>query len=138
MSDHITRAASMIERAQYGITTPMMSRNIADDLDAAGLLAKYPRLEVEGEWLIEVVDYHTCGAGPGSGAGHEPGCGTIPVGRLATPAHDAAVAAKALREAADEVYGDARFAGQYWHTLSAASWLRERAGHIEREGETDE
>lgn len=55
-------------------------------------------------------------------------------GLLVTPAHDAAVAAKALREAADEVYGDARFAGQYWHTLSAASWLRERAGHIEREG----
>ena len=63
--------------------------------------AEYPHLEVEGDWLIEVVNYHTCGAGPGSGAGHEPGCGTIPVGRLATPAHDAAVAAKALREAAD-------------------------------------
>lgn len=88
--------------------------------------------EIEGDWLIEVVNYHTCGAGPGSGADHEPGCGTIPVGRLATPEHDAAVAARALREAAaawaadpdsvdDETPADAR------------NWLRERADQIDTE-----
>jgi hypothetical protein len=34
-------------------------------------------------WLVEVVDEHTCGAGPGSYGGlHEPGCGTIPVARV--------------------------------------------------------
>lgn len=73
-------------------------RHLLVTLDAAGLLTKYPRLEVEGDWLIEVVDYHTCGAGPGSGAGHEPGCGSMPVGRLATPENDAEVAAKAWDE----------------------------------------
>ena len=59
-------------------------------------------------------------------------------GLLVTPEHDAAVAAKALREAAEEVYGDDRAAGPYSHPLSAASWLRERADRIEREaGESD-
>lgn len=53
-------------------------------------------------------------------------------------AHEAEVAAKALREAAEEVYGDDRAAGPYSHPLSAASWLRERADLIEREaGESD-
>lgn len=38
------------------------------------------RLErLDGTWLVEDVQEHTCGAGPGSGAGHEPGCGTIPL-----------------------------------------------------------
>ena len=55
-----------------------------------------------------------------------------PAGLLATPERDAAVAAKTLREAADEVYGDERAAGQHWHPLSAASWLRDRADRIER------
>jgi hypothetical protein len=59
-------------------------------------------------------------------------------GLLVSPEHDAAVAAKALREAAEEVYGDDRAAGPYSHPLSAASWLRERADRIEREaGESD-
>ena len=59
-------------------------------------------------------------------------------GLLVTPERDAAVAAKALREAAEEVYGDDRAAGPYSHPLSAASWLRERADRIEREaGESD-
>lgn len=51
-------------------------------------------------------------------------------GLLASPEHDAAVAAKVLREVADEVYGDERATGQHWHPLSAASWLRERADQI--------
>lgn len=56
----------------------------------------------------------------------------------ASPERDAAVAARALREAAEEVYGDDRAAGPYSHPLSAASWLRERADRIEREaGESD-
>ena len=55
-------------------------------------------------------------------------------GLLVSPEHDAAVAAKALREAAEEVYGCSR----RLPTLSAASWLRERADRIEREaGESD-
>ena len=59
-------------------------------------------------------------------------------GMLVTTERDAAVAAKALREAAEEVYGDDRAAGPYSHPLSAASWLRERADRIEREaGESD-
>lgn len=58
-------------------------------------------------------------------------------GLLATPERDAAVAAKTLREAANEVYGDERAAGQHWHPLSAASWLRDRAARIEA-GESDE
>lgn len=38
---------------------------------------------IEGEWLIEVVGHHTCGAGPGSYGGiHEPGCGTLPVAKV--------------------------------------------------------
>ena len=98
MSDHVDRAVQVIEGH---VSTTLLATDIAQELDVAGLLAKYPHLEGEGDWLIEVVNYHTCGAGPGSGAGHEPGCGTIPVGRLVTPEHDAAVAAKALREAAD-------------------------------------
>ena len=54
----------------------------------------------------------------------------LPAGLLVTPAHDAAVAAKALREAAD------RFADG----LTAANvrqYLRDRAGRIEREGGSD-
>lgn len=59
-------------------------------------------------------------------------------GMLASPERDAAVAARALRGAAEEVYGDDRAAGLYSHPLSAASWLRERADLIEREaGESD-
>jgi len=34
---------------------------------------------IENGWLVELVREHTCGAGPGSGAGHEPGCGMIPI-----------------------------------------------------------
>lgn len=49
-------------------------------------------------------------------------------------ARDAEVAAQALRDAADEFYGDDRAAGPYRHPLSGASWLRERADRIEREG----
>ena len=42
-------------------------------------------MRIEGTWLVEVVDEHTCGAGPGSGTGmHEPGCGLVPVVDLAT------------------------------------------------------
>lgn len=59
-------------------------------------------------------------------------------GLLVSPERDAAVAARALRGAAEEVYGDDRAAGPYSHPLSAASWLRERADRVEREaGESD-
>ena len=43
---------------------------------AEGIPAEYA---VENGWLVELVNEHTCGAGPGSGAGHEPGCGMIPI-----------------------------------------------------------
>ena len=95
MTEHLSRVAEVliehtrvsIERCHCGWSDLGRSHaeHVAQALDAAGLLAKYPHLELDGDWLIEVVNYHTCGAGPGSGAGHEPGCGTIPVGRLATP-----------------------------------------------------
>jgi len=45
---------------------------------------------------------------------------------------DARVAAQALRDAADEVYGDGRARGPHWHPLSIVSWLRARAVAIER------
>ncbi len=41
-------------------------------------------LSIDGTWLVERWDEHTCGAGPGSGAGHEPGCGTVPLVDLST------------------------------------------------------
>lgn len=35
---------------------------------------------IENGWLVEYVDYHTCGTAPGGHFGlHEPGCGTEPV-----------------------------------------------------------
>lgn len=37
------------------------------------------KLELVNGWLVQVVDEHTCGAGPGSGAGHEPDCGLVPI-----------------------------------------------------------
>lgn len=98
-------------------------RDIAQALANAGLLTKRPRLEIEGEWLVEVVDYHTCGAGPGSGAGHEPGCGSIPVARLVTPEHDAEVAAKALREAAPRFRHDRPSASVWAEMLDLADQI---------------
>lgn len=41
------------------------------------------------------------------------------------------VAARALREAAADVYGDKRAEGPYSHPLSIADWLRDRADRIE-------
>lgn len=87
-------------RADESTISVTGARIVAKALYAAGLLRMYPHLEVEGGWLIEVVGRHTCGAGPGSGAGHEPGCGSIPVAPLATAEHDAKVAAKTLRDVA--------------------------------------
>lgn len=40
------------------------------------------KVEIVNGWLVEVVDQHTCGAGPGSGAGHEPDCGLVPITSL--------------------------------------------------------
>lgn len=38
------------------------------------------RMRVEGDWLVQEVDEHTCGTGPGGHYGaHEPGCGLVPV-----------------------------------------------------------
>ena len=53
--------------------------------EATDTVATPPAMRIEGTWLVEVVDEHTCGAGPGSGTGmHEPGCGLVPVVDLAT------------------------------------------------------
>lgn len=41
------------------------------------------------------------------------------------------IAAEALREAADNLYGDERANGDHCHPLSVASWLRERADDLE-------
>lgn len=49
-------------------------------------------------------------------------------GLLASPEHDTTVAAKALRDAAHEI-----FLG-YWITAPVVRWLHERADRIEREG----
>lgn len=48
------------------------------------------------------------------------------------------IAAETLREAAGSLYGDERANGDHWHPLSVASWLRECADRIEREGQDDE
>lgn len=40
-----------------------------------------PRITLDGEWLVEQVDHHTCGAG--GEWGHEPGCGLVPLMTLA-------------------------------------------------------
>lgn len=38
---------------------------------------------LEGDWLVEVVNKHTCGTGPdGYYGAHEPGCGSIPVANI--------------------------------------------------------
>lgn len=38
---------------------------------------------IEGDWLVEVVNKHTCGTGPdGYYGAHEPGCGSIPVANI--------------------------------------------------------
>lgn len=53
--------------------------------EATAAVVTPPAMRIEGTWLVEVVDEHTCGAGPGSGTGmHEPGCGLVPVLDLAT------------------------------------------------------
>ena len=53
--------------------------------EATAAVVTPPVMRIEGTWLVEVVDEHTCGAGPGSGTGmHEPGCGLVPVLDLAT------------------------------------------------------
>ena len=84
----IDRAAEVITRTMFGLITPSMSRNIADDLHAAGLLA--------------------------------------------TPAHDAAVAAKALREAADG-FSDPDDPCHHSEPLNeVADWLRDLAADAEK------
>ncbi|WP_159795719.1 hypothetical protein [Puerhibacterium puerhi] len=35
---------------------------------------------IEGTWLVEVANEHTCGTGPhGHYGAHEPGCGLVPI-----------------------------------------------------------
>lgn len=100
MTHPIDRAAEVITRAQFGLTTPMMSRNIADDLHAAGLLV--------------------------------------------TPAHDAAVGAKALSACQDRVQERARHMGragaseEYLQALNDA-WglIANLRREVEREGGGD-
>ena len=76
-------------------------------------------MRIEGTWLVEVVDEHTCGAGPGSGTGmHEPGCGLVPVVDLATlPGWDEHLTATPAP--APSVVSDAAGLGDRIATLSA-------------------
>lgn len=60
---------------------------------------------IDGRWLVEVHDHHTCGTGEGGHYGaHEPGCGTVPLldlrGLEGWAEHEREVKAEALREAA--------------------------------------
>ena len=60
-------------------------------------------------------------------------------GLLASPEHDAAVAAKALREAADDMDDTDDPDAIYVYNGDIDKWLRARADRIEREaGESDE
>lgn len=58
-------------------------------------------------------------------------------GLLVTPAHDAAVAARALREAADALDELQTPANEHPAQRDPALWLHERADRIEREGGSD-
>ena len=58
-------------------------------------------------------------------------------GLLVTPERDAELRAGALRMAANALYGDDRANGKHGHPLSVASWLRDLADRIEREGGSD-
>lgn len=76
----------IIERNMLGRTAPDGAGMAMQELKAKGLLRDYPHLEIEGDWLVEVVDEHTCGTGPNGHYGlHEPGCGTVPVAQLNRP-----------------------------------------------------
>ena len=153
MTDHLDRAAEVIAAQMHGLTTPSMCRGIARALEEAGLLVT-PERDAAVAALPLPGDGCSCTPHEQSAGGvyteylleYEPACPehsehlwdpTQGVWVLRSE-RDAAVAAKAPREAAEEVYGDDRAAGPYSHPLSAASWLRERADWIEREaGESD-
>ena len=102
MSDHIDRAAEVIERASeivsgamFGLTTPSMVLAIVTDLYAHDLLA--------------------------------------------SPEHDAAVAARALRQVADAL--DAEDSNEWandadWEAVRIIGLIRDRADLYERDGAT--
>lgn len=52
---------------------------MAETSTGAAALQIPEKLELVNGWLVQVVDEHTCGAGSGSGAGHEPDCGLVPI-----------------------------------------------------------
>lgn len=157
MPDHIEQAMRLFDEheymtgGRYGHDAPLVcscghrekstlgetlqrvhQKHLLTVADGLGLLSQYPHLEVDGNWLVEVVNEHTCGAGPGSGAGHEPDCGTIPVGRLATLEYDASV----LREAATAMEDEDGREWPFNGLDEMQRWLRLRADRIER-GVTD-
>jgi len=113
------RAAEVM--VAYGSVSPALARVIARALAVDGLLAggAQPRQQtkpgepvIDSGYLCFKVDRHTCGAGPGSGAGHEPGCGLVPEVDLTTlPGYDTlprTVTAEEVDAAAlEEVIGSA-------------------------------
>lgn len=79
-----------------------------DEVDVTGLPKAEPTYGIEGHWLVEYVNRHTCGTDEGGHFGaHERGCGTVPALDLAQvqgwAEHVSAIKAEALREAREEV-----------------------------------
>lgn len=54
-----------------------------------------PEYRIDGEWLVEVVNEHTCGTARGGYYGaHEPGCGMVPVGKVDDLLRDAGIGSR--------------------------------------------
>ncbi len=67
---------------------------------------------IEGHWLVEHVNEHTCGTGKdGYYGAHEPGCGSVPLQDLSQmdgyAEHVAAIRAEALGEFVGRIIGPA-------------------------------
>ena len=79
---------------------------LATDSETYGEMVAAPEpstFSIEGHWLVEHVNEHTCGTGKdGYYGAHEPGCGTLPVQDLAQmdgwDEHVAAIKAEAWDE----------------------------------------
>lgn len=58
-----------------------------------------PKYGVENGWLFEYVNEHTCGTGrDGYFGAHEPGCGTVPIGKVDDILRDAAAVSGCRRD----------------------------------------
>lgn len=138
-NDEWTTATGPVPRSTYLMDTEVLLLLVAR-LEAALTTARPTccdpttvRERIDGHWLVEEHQHHTCGAGPGSGAGHEPGCGLVPVvdlrglpgwgGLIATARRDA------LTEAADAAFKDKSVQGLARVTIG--TWLRARAAQEE-------